>query len=324
MRSEILRELQAEYEEQRRANAREEDRRLGEVTAKCPEIPGLLSARQELIYGGVRGALSGARTDVEDLPRRMEVMNRRIATVLEQNGWPADYLDPVCRCRKCNDTGYAGEPVREMCECLKGKFFTRLYQAIGLGDDDSQSFDAFRLDIFPDAPIEGKTFSQREMMRMYRSACEQWATKFPDAPTRDMLLMGQSGLGKTFLMRSMARRLVERGYQVLLISAFRFFEIARKAYFGQGVEELDNIISADVLFIDDMGVEPLMENITIPQWYNLINERQTRGRSTVISTNLLQEDLRKRYTERIASRLLDPRQCQLLQFAGSDVRRRPE
>ncbi|MCH5287757.1 MAG: ATP-binding protein [Christensenellaceae bacterium] len=323
MRSEILRELLAEYEEQRREDTREEDRRLAEVTAKCPEIPELMRAREGLIYGGMRSILAGTQAS-DDLPQRMEVMNRRIASLLEQNGWSADYLDPVYRCKVCRDTGYAGEPIRETCPCLKGRFYERLYKAIGLGEDSSQSFDSFRLDIFPDKKLEGRAFSQRDMMRMIRKVCEDWADAFPKAETRDMLLMGQSGLGKTFLMRSMAKRLVERGYQVLMVSAYRFLEVARKAYFGQGAEELENIIGADVLFIDDMGVEPLMENITIPQWYNLINERQTRGRGTVISTNLMEEDLRKRYTERIASRLMDPRQCRLVQFAGEDVRRRAE
>lgn len=323
MRSEILRALQAEYEERRRENEREEDRRLQEVTARCPEIPELLRERQELIYGGLRGILAGAQAS-DDLPQRMEVMNRRIQSLLERHGYAGDYLDPIYRCRVCRDTGYAGEPIREMCDCLKGRFYERLYKAIGLGEDGSQSFGSFRLDIFPDKPLGERPFSQRQLMQAIRRECESWADAFPKAATRDMLLMGQSGLGKTFLMHAMAKRLVERGYHVLMLSAFRFLEIARKAYFGQGLEELEDVMGADALFIDDMGIEPLMENITIPQWYNLLNERQTRGRSTVISTNLMEKELRERYTERIASRLLDPRQCRLIQFAGDDVRRRPE
>ena len=57
------------------------------------------------------------------------------------------------------------------------------------------------------------------------------------------------------------------------------------------------------------------------QWFNLINGRQLRGKGTVISTNLNVEELRRRYTERITSRLLDGKQCMLLQFLGDDVRR---
>ena len=323
MRNEILRALLVEYEEQRRENVREEDRRLSEATAKCPEIPELMAARQELIYGGVRGILSGNQT-ADDWPQRMEVLNRRIVDLLEQNGFVPDYLDPVFRCRTCKDTGYAGEPIREMCDCLKGRFYERLYREIGLGDDGGQSFDSFRLDIFPDSPLEERSFSQRQMMQAIRGECESWANQYPNARSSGLLLMGQSGLGKTFLMHAMAKKLVERGFHVLMLSAFRFLEIARRAYFGKGVEELEDVVNADVLFIDDLGIEPLMENITIPQWYNLLNERHVRGLGTVLSTNLMEAELRERYTERIASRLLDPRAYRLLQFIGSDVRRRPQ
>lgn len=323
MRSDVLRELQAEYEQQRQLDAREEDRRLAEVAGKCPEILELRNARQELIYGGVRGILAGTGGG-EDLPQRMEVMNRRIESLLKKHGYAPDYLDPVYRCRQCRDTGYIGETIRDMCDCMRGRFYERLYQEIGLGDDEGQSFETFRLDIFPDEIMDKRPFSQRQVMQAIRNECEKWAEQYPDAPTRDLLLIGQSGLGKTFLMRSMAKRLVDRGFQVLMLSAYRFLELARKAYFGQGSEAFDDVLGADVLFIDDMGSEPLMENITVVQWYNLINERQTRGKATVLSTNLMMDELRKRYTERVASRLMDPRQCRMLQFIGEDVRRRPQ
>ena len=80
-------------------------------------------------------------------------------------------------------------------------------------------------------------------------------------------------------------------------------------------------MEADVLLLDDLGSEPLMENITIVQLFNLINERQTAGKGTVISTNLSESDLKNRYTERIASRLTDRRQCTQVVFMGEDIRR---
>jgi DNA replication protein DnaC len=137
-----------------------------------------------------------------------------------------------------------------------------------------------------------------------------------------MLLMGQSGLGKTYLMHAIAKRLIQRGVNVLLISAYKFHEIARKAYMTGDSAPMEDLLSADVLMIDDMGAEPLMENITIVQWFNLINERQLRRKGTIISTNLMEDELRRRYTERIASRLMNNTQCKLVQFAGDDVRRR--
>ena len=138
-----------------------------------------------------------------------------------------------------------------------------------------------------------------------------------------MLLTGMSGLGKTFLMRAMAARLIERGYSVLLVSAYTFLQMARKSHFEaeNGVREL---MEVPVLMLDDLGSEPLMQNVTIEQLFYLINERQSRGLSTVISTNLTLKELRERYTERIVSRLNDPKNCpDIIVLKGKDLRKRP-
>ena len=77
-----------------------------------------------------------------------------------------------------------------------------------------------------------------------------------------------------------------------------------------------------LLLIDDLGTEPLMENITVTQLFNLLNERQNAKRHTVISTNLSVLELKARYTERITSRLLDETSCKLVKFIGEDIRTR--
>ena len=321
MRNTILQELHAEYEQRQMANQREEAERRRKAEAVCPEIGEVLSARQNLIFDTLRGILEG-RATAQDIPAKMDVLNRRLTSLLRQHGFDETYLDPVCRCPVCQDTGYVGEPIREHCECFNQAFYTRMYQRMGLsGASSSQSFETFDLNVFSAEKLAGKTYSQRELMNVIRKTCEDYAEKFPAVPVKDMLLMGQSGLGKTFLMHAMAKALIRRGMNVLLISAYKFLEIARKAYLSGNPEEMSPLMDAEVLLIDDMGVEPLMENITIPQWFNLINERQLGGRGTVISTNLMEDELKRRYTERIASRLMNNAQCRLIQFAGEDIRR---
>lgn len=329
MRNEILRELLAEYDQLQQANYQEELRRRQVVGARAPQILSMLDERQRLISDSIRSIIErqmgkqpkGPVIAPEELPDRMALVNQRIEALLGQNGFPADYLDPIYRCKACRDTGYTGEPVREMCSCLRGRLFQRLYGEIGLNEAAEQSFECFDLNVFPEELLPGRTYSQRQLMARAREVCEQWADNYPNVQTRNILLMGQSGLGKTYLMHAMARRLLERGHEVLIMSAYRFLELARNAYFTNNPADIQALAEAEVLMIDDMGTEPLMENITIIQWFNLINERQTRGRGTVISTNLHIDELRERYTERIASRLLDNRQCQLIQLVGEDVRR---
>jgi DNA replication protein DnaC len=321
MRNIILQELHAEYEQRQQANQREESFRRMQAEAACPEIGQVLDARQNLIFGTLRGILDG-KASAEDIPAKMDVLNKRLTSLLRQHGFDDTYLDPVCQCPVCGDTGYVGELVRENCECFNQAFYARMYQRMGLSESSAQSFEAFDLNVFSAEKLPGKTYSQRDLMNVIRKTCEQYAESYPAVPVKDMLLMGQSGLGKTFLMHAMAKRLIQRGQNVLIISAYKFLDVARKAYMSGNPDELDTLMDADVLMIDDMGVEPLMENITIPQWFNLINERQLRGKGTILSTNLMVDELRRRYTERIASRLMNNTQCKLVQFAGEDVRRR--
>lgn len=321
MRNAILQELHEAYKQQQEANERENIRRRQEAEKACPEIGEVLDARQNMILSAVRGILDG-RASAEDLPVQMDVLNKRLVSLLKKHGFAENYLDPVYRCAKCQDTGYVGEPVKEQCECLRTAFFSRLYQKIGLGERAEQSFENFDLSLFSDEKLPGKPFSQRESMKVFYHQCKGWAEQYPCVAQKGVVMMGQSGLGKTYLMHAMAKLLLERGLNVLMISAYRFLETARKAYFTGDSKDMDMLVEADVLMIDDMGAEPLMENITITQWFNLINERQLRGRATVISTNLTDSEFRTRYTERVASRLLNQCDCMILQFRGQDVRRR--
>ena len=117
----------------------------------------------------------------------------------------------------------------------------------------------------------------------------------------------------------MAERLIEREVNVLIISAYKMLEILRKSYF-ENDDSASELMNAEVLMIDDLGSEPLMQNVTVEQLFNLLNERQNKGLSTVISTNLEMSKFRERYTERIASRLRDSRSCKVISLLGKDIR----
>ena len=318
MREDLLNELEAEYEQIRSANEQEEARRREKIRLENPGIYALVQEREELVFGTLRDILNG-EAKTEDLPERMEKLSAEIRDKLVAEGYPADYLAPVYRCPLCKDTGRTGELIKEPCSCLKKAYQKKLRESIGLSSAKKESFETFDLTVYPDEKIPGQDFTQREIMKMYRVICEKWANEYPDSVYRDLVLTGSTGLGKTFLLRAMAERLIERNMNVLIISAYRMLEILRKSYFenDEGAEEL---LEAEVLMIDDLGSEPLMQNVTVEQLFYLLNERQSRNLSTVISTNLDMAKLRERYTERIASRLRDNRTCKVMNLLGKDIR----
>ena len=321
MRREILRQLQSEYEERRQENDRIFFERRAEVEQKCPDIGKLMDARQQLIFASVRGIIMGKQQD--QVPEKMQQLNEQIRKALVSGGFQEDYLEPVYHCPICRDTGYVGDPVREMCSCMQQELSRRLYAQCGLGEQQEQTFDTFRLDVFPDTPIQALGCSQRQMMEMIREMTKKWSEQWPDVKeTAGVLFSGASGLGKTFLLHSMAKVLLDRGLSVMILSSYRVQEIMRKAYFSRdGQDDADMLMNLDVLLIDDFGTEPLLDNVTLSQFFNLFNERQTHARACVLSTNLSLKNLRERYSERIASRLLDRSRMMVIEMRGEDIRK---
>ncbi len=318
MREDLLREVFLDLQEDQRRNEETEQRRREEILSGYPEIAELARERERLIQDGIQGILRG-ETAPENLPERMERASAEIRKALERNGFDGNYLAPVYACPVCRDTGYTGEKVREKCACVIRRYQEKLRKAVGLPEDGRETFESFDPTVFPAEIGQGSKFSQREAMEAVKQKCEEWTEKWPDQDPRDMVLSGKSGLGKTFLLHAMASRMIDRGRNVLLISAYSFLEIARKSYF-ENDGRLEELIGTEILMLDDLGSEPLMQNVTIEQLFYLINERQRRNLATVISTNLTQEELRNRYTERIASRLTDRRGCEFMVLHGRDIR----
>ena len=319
----IILQLQQEYARRREDNLILFEERQQQACERCPGLRELLHARHSAVMNGVRATLLSSNKSPSagaGLSNLMVDLNRQIGEKLAQGGLPADALQPVYTCPVCRDEGYLYDPSRRMCECMRKEYHRRLLAESGVSENGS-SFAAFDETLFAEEADE-KGRSQRKSAIAIRDACLVYAETFPSTPVRDLLLMGKSGLGKTFMLQCIARRTAERGYLPLYTSAYRLFETARKAYIENNSDLLSSMMEAPLLLIDDLGTEPLLNNVTVTQLFNLLNERQMAGRHTVISTNLSMSELQERYTERITSRFLDAASCRRMVFIGDDIRRK--
>ncbi|NLI20529.1 MAG: ATP-binding protein [Clostridiales bacterium] len=315
----IILRLQQEYAARREDNLRRYEERVQAACEACEGLRPLLDARHKALMEGVRGALYPARKDPRanvGLPNTLADYNARIRDLLLACRLPADALAPVYTCPVCKDEGFLYDPTRRMCACFERELNRRALAELGL--TQGQTFEAFDESCFTDEP----PVSQRSLMRRNRELCLRYADSYPNTEYRDLLFTGKSGLGKTFLMQAIAHRVAQRGYEAQYISAYKMLEIMRKAYFENNSALLEPLMEAPLLLVDDLGTEPLMENITVTQFFNLMNERQNANRHTILSTNLTLPELKARYTERIASRLQDSRYCKIVKFIGEDVRER--
>ena len=212
-------------------------------------------------------------------------------------------MEPIYECSKCNDTGVVG---LKMCECLKRELNKRL----------SEQNKQYKFVTFNDS---AKDLSPN-LAKIY-DMTKSWCAKFPNSQILNITMSGGTGTGKTFLLECMASELIDRGFNVMFTTAFALNDECKKYHFSLP-SKVNEFMDCDVLIIDDLGTEPLLKNITLEYLFNIINLRQKRYKPTLISTNLLPEDILNRYDDRIHSRLSNKMIALNIQFSNNDMRKR--
>ncbi len=324
-RNEIIRSLQEEYAHQREKNLVEHNRRLEEVAKKDSRIKEIVDQSAALFMSQARSILArpgDAEQLKKDILKKAAALRSKQEKRLLALHLPADYLDPIYRCRKCRDTGYVGDGIRYMCSCMEKRVIECVYDSARKRGTVQHRFDTFDETIFPNDVLVDGVNTQRRIALRVRRMCEEYANEYPQSDTLSLLLTGETGLGKTFLLHCIENRLIERGYSPISLTAYRLFEAMRGAHFSDAEKrsEFDQITKCDILLIDDLGSEPVMQNITIEYLFTLLNERLTQRRHTVIATNLSILELKKRYGERVFSRLFDTINVLPAQLKGRDLR----
>ncbi|MBP3619991.1 MAG: ATP-binding protein [Clostridia bacterium] len=202
-------------------------------------------------------------------------------------------------CPLCKDEGYVNG---DMCKCLKREISEILLT--GSGFEKLENFEC-------SIKTSGKLEPVYNLM-------QQWCKS--DFKKSLIFLSGGTGVGKTHLMQCMANELIERGMVVKVVTSFQLnqdFKDFSKCYDD---DILNKYLECEVLFIDDLGTEPVYKNVTINYLYLIINERRMKKRPTVITSNLLMSDLYDHYDERIYSRIADRRTSINILLEGEDKR----
>ena len=159
-------------------------------------------------------------------------------------------------------------------------------------------------------------------MEFVKDTCWMYSNKFGQS-SKNFFLTGKTGLGKTFLSTCIAKVVSEKGFSVVYDTAnsvFSKFEEEKFSKYDDISEvksDINRYMSCDLFILDDLGTE-MTTAFTISAFYNLINTRLVSGKKTIISSNLAPEDIIKRYSPQIASRILG--EYQVLKFTGKDIR----
>ena len=205
-------------------------------------------------------------------------------------------------CKKCKDTGVINN---EICTCKKQVINEILKQESGMLNS-LYSFDL------------SKKLEQDEQILF--SKMQTWCEKFPNVKSKSIFLTGEIGVGKTFLCGAMANKLIEKNVFVYYTTAFALNNMFIDYCKTHNQEILNVLLDAEVLFIDDLGTEPILKNITLNYLYLILNERLVNNKAIVINSNLMPDEILVKYGERIFSRLMNKQTGLVLCYKGKDKR----
>ena len=318
----VIRAATERLNEDARRNRSAFERRRSQIYNAVPrleEIDRQLSRTIRLAAQAALGQGIDPGPALEEAKRWNLSLQQERDSLLLASGWQKGDLTYKPLCPLCNDRGWRGS---EMCKCLRAycgqEQIKGLSSMLNLGD---QSFDTFDLDYYSplyDATIGG---SPRGMMEIALDVCYTFADKFGRNRVKNLLLTGEPGLGKTFLSAAIARVVSDKGYSVVYDSAVNVFARFEAQKFGRDEaagRDVDRYLTCDLMILDDLGSEmtsPLVQTAL----YQLINGRLLGDRRTVISSNLSLDDMGRRYTPQICSRLGG--EYFEVRFFGEDIRK---
>ena len=290
------------------ATAEERNRELALVSPEIREIDKELSGTGLLLFK--TACLGGDITPIRE--RNTALMEKR-REILASLGYPTDYTDVHYTCTKCSDTGFVGT---KMCTCLKQLLITKNIHSSGMGNlIDRQCFENFNLGVHKANPEIAARMERN--VRIAKSFADNFARHHDN-----LLLIGTTGTGKTHISTAIAKVVISQGFDVLYDSAQNIINDFENDKFRSGYGNTESASSkyleCDLLIIDDLGAE-FVSQFSVAALYNLINTRQNKGLSTIISTNLSGPELAGKYDGRIYSRIVGADYI-VLRFEGNDYR----
>lgn len=292
--------------------------RREQVQTQCPRI-GEITKELSALGASIAKVFYAADTErtLQALADQSLRLQQEREALLVSLGYSADYLEPPYTCPKCLDKGRVDGKI---CSCIRERAIAFSLAALAeVSPSERCSFENFDLSFYENITDEnGK--SALDKAKSNFAYLKAYSEDFSEH-SKNLYLFGKTGLGKTHLTLAAAKRIIEKGFDVLYGMAGSIFSDVEKEKFKniEGKYTMDKLLHADLLIIDDLGSE-FQTSFSTSVAHNVIEGRLLAGKPVIITTNLDLNGIHRRYGERIASRILG--EYVPVKFEGEDIRQR--
>ena len=315
---EVVRRARARLAQAREDRESENRQHLAEAYRRVPRIREIdMELRRTMAQAAQAAFLQGS--DGREMMENVRLANLELQqerAILAMEHFEEGYLDESPICDSCGGSGYIGST---MCECLLELCRQEQKKEVSILSGSKDTFSQFRLEYYPDQIDRNLGVNIRSVMEKTLQTCRRYALTFSEK-SGNLLFSGDTGLGKTFLSACIARTVADRGYSVVYESAGHLFANLEKAKFSNDEaarETCRRYNDCDLLIIDDLGTE-MPGQFTTAALYGLLNDRLLTAKPMIVSTNLTVDDMLRRYSPQIASRLRGS--FTRVAFLGEDIR----
>lgn len=295
-------------------------KRIEEVYTKQPLIKSIDKNIKELGFKIIHKGMAGA--DTSKLEKKQAELIDLKRDKLRENGFSPDYMDMKYYHEPCKDTGFIGT---QMCICRKQLIIDQNYAQSNIkGLIARENFDNFNENLFSDNPYKDYPITPRENIRNVKNDLLDYTIDFKNQ-SENIYIFGKVGRGKTYLLNSIAKEILDQSYSVLYMtssSLFKFLNDYNWAFEDQRAkhqEKYDFILDCDLLIIDDLGTEASSKNDP-NNLFEVVNSRMISGKPIIFSTNLDESMLNNNYGPRVFSRIVG--NSEVYEIFGEDLRLR--
>lgn len=214
MANKNLEYLLNEYEQKRAYAERKLDMRKEKLYNDFPRIKYIDDTLNKISIAKMKATLFKSNA-VQNFDKEVQDLKNEKKDIWEKEDIERRYFSDIFECNICKDVGYIqnedGKTV--MCNCLKQKLLDASYNLSNLSDIKRENFENFNVLLFSDEVNEKKynfRGSPRQNIIAIKNACMKFVQNFDDLEQKNLLFIGHTGLGKTYMSNCVANEMLKK------------------------------------------------------------------------------------------------------------------